>query len=674
MRRAILPLLLSLGAPLSALDFATYDDKAREYNLAGNVWYYFEEYNEQQPHEALELLQKGFFTRAQSKRLSLGYTAKAVWVAIPFEAPADRPQRLVLELTSLIDSIQFSYLNERGLILDAYVTGRDFPVSTRPAAHRNFVFPLTIDTSPLPASPRLAKTEISAPKRVVLMRLTSQGSMLLPLRLTTEAQFHSDNHIEQMVFGVYFGIMLVMVLYNLFLYASTRERSYAFYVFYILFFMLFQFALWGFLHELLLPDYPRLAKYLLPGFLHLATIFQLLFAAQFFQAQATIPRLYRISGYLSFATFVSMVAGPFIPYRFFITVGIITGSTGALLIFFKALLLYLKKQKIARFFLIAYTTLIGGVVFLALRNVGVINYSFISSYSAQIGSALEVILLSLALADRINIWRDEKEKAQRQVIEREREMARAFQLFVPQKFLELAGETDFTRLTLGKSTTREIAILFSDIRSFTSLSESMTPEQNFRFLNSYLSRMGPVIRRHGGFIDKFIGDAIMALFPETHGGVESVAGSYQPLAIADGQPSLPLTEGQGGSEVAAATEGGSAGAVAAALEMRRILKDYNIHRQNQGYAPIDIGTGIHTGTVRLGTIGENERWEGTVIGDTVNLASRIESLSSTFSTPIVVSSAVLHSIGKAYRARELDTMRVKGKKQPVTVYEILEQS
>lgn len=616
-------LLALFSLPVSALDFARYDAPGREFSLANNVWYYFEEYNEQQPHEALELLQKGFFTRSPAKRLSLGYTAKAVWVAIPFEANGAKAERYILEINSLIDSIQFSYMNERGLILDSWLTGRDFPVSTRPASHRNFVFPLGVE-----------QAGSTAPvKRIILMRLMSQGSMLVPLKLTGENEFHADDHLEQMVFGVYFGIMLVMVLYNLFLYASTRERSYAFYVFYILFFMLFQFALWGFLHEVILPDFPRLAKYLLPGFLHLATLFQLLFAAQFFQARDMIPRLYKVSGYLSFLTFLSLLFGGLLPYRFFITIGILTGSAGALLNFTMALVLYLRKQKVARFFLIAYSTLIGGVVFLALRNMGIINYSFISSYSAQVGSALEVVLLSLALADKINIWRDEKEKAQRQVIDREREMSRAFQLFVPQKFLELAGETNFTRLTLGKSTTREITILFSDIRSFTSLSETMTPEENFRFLNSYLSRMGPIIRKHGGFIDKFIGDAIMALFSET---------------------------------------AGPANAAGAALEMRAALKEYNAHRQAQGYQPIDIGTGIHTGMVRLGTIGENERWEGTVIGDTVNLASRIEALSSAFSVPIVMSEAVMKSLSAALACRELDTIRVKGKKQSVTVYELLE--
>jgi two-component system, sensor histidine kinase LadS len=615
MRAGILLIFSLAGSSLGAVDFAQYDASSHSFGLTGHVYHYAEEYNEQQPHEALELFRKGHFTQAKSARLSLGYTGQAIWVAVPFEVPQDNRQRVLLEITSLIDEIKFTYLTESGLILNRYLTGRDFPVSTRPVLSQNFVFPTQADATG---------------RGIILMRFKSQGSMLLPLRLLFESDFHAQSHQEQLIFGIYFGIMLVMVLYNLFLYASTRERSYAFYVFYILFFLLFQFSIWGFSHELLFPDLPRVAKYSLPVFLHLATIFQLLFATQFFQARNLVPRQYKLAGYLSFLTFLSLVVGGALPYRWFITVGIFTGTGTAVLMIIMALTLYAKKVKAARFFLIAYITLMIGVVFLGLRNLGVINYSLFSSYAAQIGSALEVILLSLALADKINIWRNEKEAAQKQVIDREREMNRAFQLFVPQKFLELAGETDFTKLELGKSTTREITILFSDIRQFTSLSESMTPEQNFKFLNSYLSRMGPIIRYHGGFIDKFIGDAIMALFP--------------------GHPR---------------------DAAAAALAMRAELITYNTHRKEQGYAPIDIGIGMHSGSVRLGTIGDNERWEGTVIGDTVNLASRIENLSATFQAPVVISHAVFENLATGTDARELDTIRVKGKKKSVRVYELL---
>ena len=722
----ILFALLTFDAA-QALDFSEYHAEVGAYDLKGNVHFYIEEYNEQQPHEALELLKSGLFTRSESPRLSLGYTGKAVWIALPFAWRENRPATLMLEITSLIDTIQYSYVSERGLILDSAITGRDYPFSSRGLSHHNFVFPIAVEKPAALTSKRRTSVEGGATRGIILLRLQSQGSMLVPLKLMGESDFYKVDHTEQLIFGLYFGIMLVMVLYNLFLYASTRERSYAFYVFYILFFALFQFALWGYLHEVFLPESPRLAKYLLPIFLHLATIFQLLFATQFFQARAIIPKQYKFVGFLSFLTFISLIAGSFFPYRIFITAGILAGSVGALAIFIMALTLYARRIKVARYFLIAYSTLIAGVVFLTLRNLGIINYSFISTYSAQIGSALEVILLSLALADKINIWRDEKEKAQKQVIDREREMNRAFQRFVPQKFLELSGETDFTRLELGKSTTRDITILFSDIRNFTALSETMTPEESFRFLNSYLSRMGPIIRAHGGFIDKFIGDGIMALFPHGHGspGDGAATDGGQATAEAPGgakpeagrMPSSPQAEGHGGPRAGAATDGGQAtaeapggakpeagrmpassqaeghggpragaatdgdqaasvdgsiGAAHAAIAMRNELQHYNEHRRAQNYQAIDIGIGIHTGSVRLGTIGENERWEGTVIGDTVNLASRIEGLSATFSAAIVISEALRMKLPANTAVRELDTMRVKGKRTPVLVYELLE--
>ena len=153
---------------------------------------------------------------------------------------------------------------------------------------------------------------------------------------------------------------------------------------------------------------------------------------------------------------------------------------------------------------------------------------------------------------------------------------------------------------LGDHALKEMTILFSDIRSFTSLSEKMTPQENFNFLNSYLKRMNPFIWNNKGFIDKYIGDCIMALFP-------------------DGEES----------------------ALSAAIEMIKYLPIYNTHRCNYGYTPIKIGIGIHTGTVMLGTIGHEIFMQGTVISDDVNLASRLESLTKLFGISLIVSKEII---------------------------------
>ena len=148
-----------------------------------------------------------------------------------------------------------------------------------------------------------------------------------------------------------------------------------------------------------------------------------------------------------------------------------------------------------------------------------------------------------------------------------------------------------------------MTVLFSDIRSFTSLSESMTPFENFNFLNSYLSRMGPEIRANGGFIDKYIGDAIMALFPR----------------------SRRRRAGRGRGHA------GEAGGVQRAP------------RHAAGTARSRSAIGVNTGSLMLGTLGEQERMDGSVIADAVNLCSRLESLTRLYGAGILTTGRTLKS-------------------------------
>ncbi|MEG4287255.1 adenylate/guanylate cyclase domain-containing protein [Microcoleus sp. A006_D1] len=210
-------------------------------------------------------------------------------------------------------------------------------------------------------------------------------------------------------------------------------------------------------------------------------------------------------------------------------------------------------------------------------------------------------------------------------------IAAAYARFVPREFLRFLKIESIVDARLGDSVQAEMTIMFADIRSFTSLSESMSPRENFEFLNSYLSRVGPVIRQYNGFIDKYIGDGIMALFPNC-----------------------------------------AEDAVQAAIEMQQQVKIYNKHRQNSGYQPISIGIGLHTGTLMLGTIGEAERMESTVISDAVNLAARVEGLTKLYGVGIVASVQTLCRIDdpQNYKCRFLDRVQVKGKQAPVAVFEI----
>ena len=201
--------------------------------------------------------------------------------------------------------------------------------------------------------------------------------------------------------------------------------------------------------------------------------------------------------------------------------------------------------------------------------------------------------------------------------------------FVPTEFLRQLQKESVMDISLGDQVQKKMTVLFSDIREFTNLSETMSPKDNFNFINAYLKRMNPHIISNNGFIDKYIGDAIMALFPVT-----------------------------------------AEDAVQSAIQMCKEVDIYNNHRANTGYKPIKVGFGIHTGNLMLGIIGADNRMDGTVISDSVNLAARLEGLTKEYKTPIIVSESVMQELTKNYHSRLLDIVQVKGKQQKVVVYQI----
>ncbi len=224
----------------------------------------------------------------------------------------------------------------------------------------------------------------------------------------------------------------------------------------------------------------------------------------------------------------------------------------------------------------------------------------------------------------------------------EKNIRRAFSRFVPEQIIDdlVNGTAQSDKVTLGEK--RDIAILFSDIRSFTSISELNKPETIVAFLNRYFTTMCTIIKKHGGTIDKFIGDAIMALF---------------------GAP--------------VSYEDNARRAVAAAYEMREALPTVPLEDLvlPEGMS-FNIGIGIHYGDVIVGSIGSAEKTDYSVIGDNVNLASRMEGLTKTYGSMILVTDAVKNDIYKTtggtgdFEFRYLDDVKVKGKEKAVPIFAI----
>jgi class 3 adenylate cyclase len=212
-------------------------------------------------------------------------------------------------------------------------------------------------------------------------------------------------------------------------------------------------------------------------------------------------------------------------------------------------------------------------------------------------------------------------------------MNKAYYRFVPKQFLDFLDKKSITEVQLGDQVQKEMSVLFTDIRDFTTLSEDMTPKETFDFLNEYLSIMEPLISRNHGFIDKYIGDSIMALFV---GQVEN--------------------------------------AIDAAIEMRIALADFNIQRKFENKPPINSGIGLHTGKLMLGVVGGHGRMDGTVVSDAVNLASRVEGLTKLYGASIIISQDTLMKLQDPdrYNYRFLDVVKVKGKKEAVHIFEVLD--
>jgi class 3 adenylate cyclase len=212
-------------------------------------------------------------------------------------------------------------------------------------------------------------------------------------------------------------------------------------------------------------------------------------------------------------------------------------------------------------------------------------------------------------------------------------LTRSYQRFVPQQFLAALGKRSILDVGPGDHIHREITVLFADVRGFTTLAERLGPSETFRFINRYTAAIAPAIHAHGGFINGFLGDGIMALFPTS--ADDAVAGS---------------------------------------VAMQEAVRRFNLERAGSGEPDVRIGIGLNTGPLVLGTIGVEDRMDSGVSGDAVNLASRIEGMTKMYGAPIVIGESTYQRLQapERFSMRELDYVVAVGRKQAVRVYEVMD--
>jgi len=433
-----------------------------------------------------------------------------------------------------------------------------------------------------------------------------------------------DLHIRQFAFDLFLiGSLFIMAFHHLGLYFLRKKEISTLYFSLVCFLIsLRTFSLGETLIIQLYPDFnfEIYTKFIFLG-LFLSPVFFILFIEQLFPKE-TIPKIRNILVGLGILFSISLFFPGTVTTKVLIPYFLVLASSllYPLFIIIKACSLDRKGAYIALFGMcVIIITSFNDILF----DMHIINTDYYSQYGLFVFVLSQSFLLSL----KFSLAFLSVENLSIHI----KKINTANSRFVPTEFLSFLGKESVVDVNLGDNVTKHMTIFFADIRSFTSLSESMTPEENFIFINSLLKRLSPIIRKNNGFIDKFIGDSIMALFPDN--------------------PKDAVTTG---------------------WDVLKELDNFNQDRIKDGLIPIRMGIGINSGSLMLGTIGEEKRMDGTVISDSVNLAARLEDLTKVFGANMIVSENVIHDIkdNMNIEYRFLGKIVVKGKAELVAIYEI----
>jgi signal transduction histidine kinase len=385
-----------------------------------------------------DIQQQQKFLRSAADVPDFGMIKKPVWLKINI-LNSSRREELMLEFDqSLLQEIQFYWQKEGKWNLSQ--SGELYPFHARTYNYHKFIYNLKI-------KPGSAAT--------YYVRIRSTHEMQMPIFLSDRANMDDSNLTKNICFGIFFGIILVMFFYNLFIYFSVKDPIYLYYVIYIFIVGLAQATIEGYSFHYLWPDNTFLATrsfFLLTAFVNISGVE---FTRKFLQTSKFIPKLDRVA-YVLYAIYAVVIALT-IRGNLYISYQILQFFAGIVSLYMLTIAVTIARTgyRPAKFFLIAWMPLIMGIIIWILKDYNVFSYNVFTNYSITIGSAMEVILLSFALADKINIFKAEKERSQEETLmvlqENERiirEQNVVLELKVNERTLELSDSNRELGITL----------------------------------------------------------------------------------------------------------------------------------------------------------------------------------------------------------------------------------
>lgn len=570
-----------------------------EVNLGPHLEYFIDSSNSITAAEAMTKT----YTRSGTEILNLANQPFPAWIRFSVECEEEDDYYLIVD-NAMLASLEL-YDVTVNVPMNLFSGGFVKPFQERPIKAENFHIHLNI--------PKGAR-------KTYYLKAASGFPLMVPMTISAKEKYVSQNQRHNLFWGLYIGIIFFAFLYNLFIYSSVRERNYLYYILYILGSSLFYLGLQGFSFKYLWPASPMLNTKL-GAIISITNIIITLFSMRFLQISKQQKWMY----YTGVATMVgyALIALVNLTPMYPLGLGLAQMLSLVTCIYFiyAAVRRYRQGVNSAKYYLIGWTIFLVLVMIYILTINGVIPGNFFTTHSIFIGHMTEVLLLSFALADRINILKKENDIKQKEII-RQLEENEQLQIKVNRELEEkvrertaevvkqrneaevqrarsdelllniLPAETAEELKSTGKARAKhinQVTVLFSDIQNFTTIAETLSPAQLVDEINQCFSKFDEIMARHGVEKIKTIGDSYMAA-----GG-------------------LPAPNDTHAVDV-----------VEAALEIQEFIDQHVTEMVNRGMKPFRIRVGIHTGPVVAGIVGI-KKFAYDIWGDTVNLASRMES-------------------------------------------------
>jgi signal transduction histidine kinase len=340
------------------------------------------------------------YKKSDSEFPNLGITPYSYWIRFNIKNDFGHENLGLQILQPMIDQIDYYQVNN-GQVIKSNSSGQTLPFDSRLIKHQSYIYPVV-----------LSKGETNT----FFLHIRSGKQLVLPIYLGSIEQVIENTLIKDITFGIYTGIILVMLLYNLFIYVSTKDKNYLYYVVYLAIVLISQACMEGFVFRFILPSEPQIANM----FIYIATaligVAAIEFSKSFLSARQLTPKLYKVSYLFWFLYTLQIVlafAGNFnASYALMLSVAMIS----AIYVLFMAIVIVMKGFRAAKFFLIAWSFFIVCVITYVLKDFNILPYNNLTGSALLIGSGVEAILLSFALADKINIFKAEKERSQEETL------------------------------------------------------------------------------------------------------------------------------------------------------------------------------------------------------------------------------------------------------------------